>query len=51
LQVAAIPWYEQTMVGPALDACDCLLSSVPAYELHFRPDQTAVDAALALAAR
>lgn len=49
LPLASIPWYEQDLVPPALDFCDRLLAGVPLYELHFRPDQSAVEAVLKLA--
>ncbi len=49
LPLASIPWYEQDLVPPALDFCDRLLAGVPLYELHFRPDQSAVEAVLQLA--
>lgn len=49
LPLASIPWYEQELVPPALDFCDRLLAGVPLYELHFRPDQSAIEAVLNLA--
>ena len=49
LPLASIPWYEQDLVPPALDFCDRLLAGVPLYELHFRPDHSAVEAVLQLA--
>ncbi len=49
LPLASIPWYERELVPPALDFCDRLLAGTPLYELHFRPDQSAVEAVLQLA--
>lgn len=49
LPLASIPWYEQELIPPALDFCDRLLAGVPLYELHFRPDQSAIKAVLSLA--
>jgi hypothetical protein len=37
--VGVIPWYEKEMVPDFLDFCEYLVSSVPVYDLHFRPDQ------------
>jgi len=49
LPLASIPWYEQELIPPALDFCDRLLAGVPLYELHFRPDHSAIKAVLSLA--
>ena len=37
LPVASIPWYESELAGKALDLCEFLIETYPAYELSFRP--------------
>jgi hypothetical protein len=37
--VVSIPWYEKEMVPGFLDFCEDLVSGVPVYDLHFRPDE------------
>lgn len=43
LPVCSIPWYDRRLVPASLDLCNSLLSCLPLYELHFRPDQGAAD--------
>ncbi|MBI9082904.1 MAG: hypothetical protein JEZ11_04855 [Desulfobacterales bacterium] len=37
MPVTSIPWYDPLLFGPALEICDDLVSSVPAFDLFFRP--------------
>jgi len=37
LPVASIPWYESELAGKALDLCEFLIETYPAYALSFRP--------------
>jgi hypothetical protein len=41
--VGVIPWYEKEMLPDFLDFCEDLVTNVPVYDLHFRPDQDVVD--------
>lgn len=50
LETVSIPWYSQEWTDKGLAVCESLLRSIPAYELAFRPDQTAVQAVADLAA-
>ncbi len=43
LPVASIPWYDKDIIPGMLDFCEILVSSVPTYELHFRPDAEVAD--------
>jgi hypothetical protein len=43
LPVTSIPWYDREVLPDVLDFCGDLVSSVPAYELYFRPDPGVVD--------
>lgn len=49
LQVVSIPWYSEEWTEEGLALCETLLQTIPAYELAFRPDQTAVQAVEQLA--
>lgn len=49
LQVVSIPWYSQEWTEQGLALCETLLQTIPAFELAFRPDQTAVQAVEQLA--
>lgn len=51
LPVASIPWYDQDLVPKALDLCERLVSEIPVYVFHFRPDESAVVAILELTSR
>ncbi len=50
LETVSIPWYSQEWTDKGLAVCESLLRAIPAYELAFRPDQTAVQAVAELAA-
>jgi hypothetical protein len=50
LEVVSIPWYNQEWTKKGLVVCESLLRDIPAFELAFRPDQTAVLAVEQLAA-
>ncbi|MGX9727750.1 MAG: hypothetical protein ACTFAK_10655 [Candidatus Electronema sp. VV] len=50
LETVSIPWYSQEWTDKGLTVCESLLRTIPAYELAFRPDQTAVQAVAELAA-
>uniref|UniRef100_UPI0040561F2B hypothetical protein n=1 Tax=Candidatus Electronema sp. TaxID=2698783 RepID=UPI0040561F2B len=50
LETVSIPWYSQEWIGKGLTVCESLLRDIPAFELAFRPDQTAVQAVAELAA-
>jgi hypothetical protein len=39
-----IPWYDPDLYPKILDTCGNLIQSVPAYDFHFRPDNSAADA-------
>jgi len=41
--VTSIPWYDEEAMNGILSFCEELVSDVPAYELHFRPDHSAVE--------
>ncbi len=43
LAVASVPWYDAEHLGATLEACDRLVSRVPAALLTFRPEAAAVD--------
>jgi hypothetical protein len=43
LPTASILWYDRQRMAMALDFVESLLTQVPAYELHFRPDPTVID--------
>jgi hypothetical protein len=43
MPVASIPWYDRETMPAVLDFCEGLVSSVPAYELFFRPDGEVVE--------
>lgn len=38
LPVTSIPWYDHVVMPDILGFCDDLISHIPAFELHFRPD-------------
>lgn len=50
LQVASILWYSEEWTQKGLDLCEQLIQEIPAYELAFTPDQSAVRAVEQLAA-
>jgi hypothetical protein len=50
LETVSIPWYSQEWIDKGLVVCESLLREIPAFELAFRPDQTAVRAVADLAA-
>ena len=41
--VTSIPWYDRKVLPEVLACCEEIVSSVPAYELSFRPDSEAVN--------
>lgn len=43
MPVVSIPWYDREVVPHMLDFCDELVSSIPAYVLHFKPGPEVVD--------
>jgi hypothetical protein len=43
IPVVSIPWYDKEVVPHMLDFCDELVSSIPAYVLHFKPGSEIVD--------
>lgn len=43
MSVVSIPWYDKGVVPHSLAFCDKLLSSIPFYELHFKPAPEIVD--------
>jgi hypothetical protein len=43
LAAASIPWYDAEHLGDSLEACDRLVSRVPAALLTFRPEAAAAD--------
>lgn len=49
LEVVSIPWYDQKWTNKGLVVCESLLREIPAFELAFRPDQSAIQAVEQLA--
>lgn len=43
LPVTSIPWYDEETMTKILAFCDVLISNIPTYELHFKPDIEVVD--------
>ena len=43
LPVASVPWFDAGRMSAALTTCGRLVEEMPAYELHFRPEPSAVD--------
>jgi hypothetical protein len=43
MPVTSVPWYHEELMTKALSFCNDLLSHVPAYELHFKPDVEVAD--------
>ena len=43
LPVVSIPWYDRQAIEPMLQTCEQLVSSVPAFDLHFAPDVEVLD--------
>ena len=43
LPVASIPWYDKDLVPKMLDFCGDLVSHVPVYALHLKPNHEVVD--------
>lgn len=42
MAVTSIPWFDKDAMLKVLTCCEDLVSKVPAYELHFRPDREVV---------
>lgn len=42
LPTACIPWFDPEGIALGLASCDAIVGSVPAYELHFRPEVSAL---------
>ncbi len=40
IPVASIPWYDREVTGRVLQTCEDIVKNIPAFELHFRPDET-----------
>jgi len=40
IPVTSIPWYDRETADRVLDTCEMLITELPAFELHFRPDET-----------
>jgi len=51
LPLVSIPWYDARLVPIGLALCERLVMENPVYAFRFRPDRSAVDAVLDLAAR
>lgn len=43
MPVTSIPWYDEKIMSGILSFCEELVFNVPAYELHFRPDNEVGD--------
>jgi len=43
LPVTSIPWYDQEIMTKILNFCEDVISNIPAYKLHFKPDFEVVD--------
>jgi hypothetical protein len=43
MPVTSIPWYDEKVMSDILSFCEDMVMNVPAYELHFRPDNEVVD--------
>ena len=43
LPVTSIPWYDKEVIPEMLDLCEELISSVPVYELYFKPGVEVID--------
>ncbi|MBP7867859.1 MAG: hypothetical protein KA419_18160 [Acidobacteria bacterium] len=43
MPVTSIPWFDEEVLPSALSFCESLISNIPAYDLHFRPDDAVVD--------
>jgi hypothetical protein len=43
LPAVSIPWYDKEVMIRILDFCEDLISGIPAYELHFKPDNEVID--------
>jgi hypothetical protein len=39
LPVVSIPWYDEQVMIKILNFCENMVSSIPAYELYFKPDE------------
>ncbi len=50
LETVSIPWYSHEWTDKGLAVCESLLRDIPAFELAFRPDETAVQAVADFAA-
>ena len=42
LKVVSIPWYDRDVMPEVLTFCEDLVSNIPAFELHFKPDSEVV---------
>ncbi len=40
IPVASIPWYDRDVTDRVLQTCEDIVKNIPAFELHFRPDET-----------
>jgi hypothetical protein len=49
LPMVSFAWHDPMRVEAVMATCDELASGVPAYELHFRPEDSAVEAVLSFA--
>ncbi len=43
LATVSVLWFDRSRMEPAMRLCERLVSSLPCYELHFRPEADAVD--------
>lgn len=41
LPVTSVPWHDEALTATVLDTCDAILSRVPCYAFHFRPEPAA----------
>ena len=41
--VISIPWYLEELMAQSLDLCEQLVTSIPVYELTFRPGDPVMD--------
>jgi hypothetical protein len=44
LPVTSIPWYDRDLVARGIAMCEQVLTGTPVFEIHFRPDDSAVEA-------
>ena len=43
LRLASVPWYDGNTLGSVLSTLEQVMQQVPAYDLHFTPDERAAD--------